>query len=302
LRKRRHHTVWRYYLSPWTRDGQISCLQAGNAFRTGTINVAVETDFYRLKNLAPRDVEFLVDFILKSPEPNRQLHREWLESVLMVTEIGHRSPVEGRPEPAMSQSIDDAIANFEENVHTAVESGAQNVLEDLWKGQRAFFGTLEGYTDFTLFLCFQYFRTTKIHNSMLEAFRNDEFNMEAAWPVLRHFCAVNVGASFVGRRSQVHLTLLHALDGSSFITGDQPVINTYSIDSEELGGDDLEFYYPISPSIAVLVGTGRDPATRQPDATATKVEVARYNRAIAQASHRQIFGLEEGVLRESLAK
>ncbi|EQD49444.1 hypothetical protein B1B_11634, partial [mine drainage metagenome] len=62
---RRQHYVWRKYLEPWTtlkgRARQIWCLRRESAapINPGIKNVAVERDFYRLRDLEQGDVEFV---------------------------------------------------------------------------------------------------------------------------------------------------------------------------------------------------------------------------------------------------
>ena len=56
MKKRRHHFVWQYYLKAWTVAGRIACWRNGQVFRTDPTNVAVEKDFYRLRDISERDV------------------------------------------------------------------------------------------------------------------------------------------------------------------------------------------------------------------------------------------------------
>lgn len=49
-KKRRHHYVWQYYLKAWAEDERIFAMRGDRVFGTGTTDVAVVKDFYRVKN------------------------------------------------------------------------------------------------------------------------------------------------------------------------------------------------------------------------------------------------------------
>ena len=76
MKKRRHHFVWQYYLDPWASEGRIACLQNGDVFRTNTVNVGVERDFYRLRQFTDFEVAFLRKFVEPmAPPPREQIGR-----------------------------------------------------------------------------------------------------------------------------------------------------------------------------------------------------------------------------------
>ena len=49
------------------------------------------------------------------------------------------------------------------------------------------------------------------------------------------------------------MILIHNDLGMPFITGDQPVINTYAVNAINAQIDNVEFYYPVSPTLAILI-------------------------------------------------
>jgi hypothetical protein len=101
-----------------------------------------------------------------------------------------------------------------------------------------------------------------------------------------------VAGAFILVRGNVNVSLLAAPSGSAFITGDQPVINTHATGLElEAIPDKLEFYYPVSPTIAVLIGM--DPHGGESKTVhLEREEVVRFNQAIAAAAHRQIYAAD----------
>jgi hypothetical protein len=85
-----------------------------------------------------------------------------------------------------------------------------------------------------------------------------------------------------------------------FVTGDQPVINTYAVglDLEE-EPEDLEFYHPLTPAIALLL-TRKERYRAQSAFPVTESEVMEYNRYIRGQSGKQIYGSTRDVLEQIL--
>ena len=109
-------------------------------------------------------------------------------------------------------------------------------------------------------------------------------NPEKIFPLLSQIIATSVAYGLNAEDRQLYL--LRADGKERFITGDQPVINVKAApgsSSETITG--LDFYYPISPTIAVLLA--KDPPA---DTELTDETVRSYNNLIQQHSHEMIFG------------
>lgn len=65
--------------------------------------------------------------------------------------------------------------------------------------------------------------------------------------------------------------------------------------------EDLEFYYPITPACAVIVGRGGRHA-RTPERQLDVNEVDGYNRLMSFAAHEQLFAADEELLRRMAAQ
>ena len=116
---------------------------------------------------------------------------------------------------------------------------------------------------------------------------------------MRHVFATNMGLTFSGSRDHWWLALLQAPDGTEFITGDQPAVNTYAAgdSASDTAPERLEFYYPVTPKIAVLIGDKRDRG-RPTAGVLTAAEVERLNRHIIAAGDEQLYASCEMALRE----
>ena len=83
-----------------------------------------------------------------------------------------------------------------------------------------------------------------------------------------------------------------------YITGDQPVVNTHSINSGLLDEPtEFEIYYPISPKKAVMI-TMNDNRFASDTVFVTIEDVKLYNSYIIDRSHEQIFSNSESLLEE----
>jgi hypothetical protein len=102
-------------------------------------------------------------------------------------------------------------------------------------------------------------------------------------------------AASILERDKYGLVLLKNNSGVRFITGDQPVINTYSVDGN--GHDGCEFYYPVSPNLAVLM-TEKDEYKTVESITVDSSQAKWFNQAIADLSDEQIYAFSKESLIE----
>jgi len=305
MKKRRHHFVWQHYLDPWTIEGQIACYRAGRVFRTNTSNIGVVTDFYRLRELTEHDVNIVRLIIVdQSPPESRDIHENWLSIFTLAFRLRRLYAAGSRVDKGLEQYLDEALSNTEEDLHARIEDDGAEFLRALRTGDAKFFDTLEGFSRFIYFLCVQYMRTKKIRTAVLAAMgRPMGLNAPNAWGVMSHMFATNMGASFVGQRQDFRITVLRAPAGIEFITTDQPVINTRAANKRSPSEivDDVEFYYPVAPSLAVLVGDEKN-GQRLEHVDLTATEVAHYNRLMLQAAHEQVYSLNENILEGFLSE
>lgn len=100
---------------------------------------------------------------------------------------------------------------------------------------------------------------------------------------------MNVGWSFFCDRKRWKLVLIRNPTGAVFITGDQPVINTFAtgLDGAE-SVEDVEFVYPLSPRCALLL-TDRDGYIHSSVIDCEVNEPQRYNIQLVKHSHSQVY-------------
>lgn len=292
MAQRRRRFLWRHYLVPWIKNRHIHCLQRGKLIFAGKKYFAIETDFYRLKELSSADFAAVRSRILQQSPPDlRAAHEGWLAVFTELFRLRDINASSGRSDPALENKIKNAISNSEEELRASIEEGTASILGELRDRNTAFFAAEEGFSRFTRYLAAQYMRAKNIKASVLAAERGalPEFSLERAWHLMSHMHARNFDAVLARRRQDIRLTLLSTSPDAPFITGDQQVINTHETGAfARPAPDKLELYFPVSPSLAALVGDEADgprPATLNVGPT----DVDRYNRLMLDAAHEQVF-------------
>lgn len=295
MKKRRHHHVWQHYLRAWSSDGtSVVCREGERCFVTSTSNVGVERDFYRLHALTSQDEMIVRGLIARSPEHLRGSHLEWLKAFMLpgrLRDLARTQPLSRE----QLDAIDELEVNFEEDLHGVTEREGRQFLDRLRAGDTSFFTDPAQFAVFARFLNVQSFRTTRLR----ERFSSIQLPLDGFDPirilgVMRHILSVNVMSSMTLDLANWHISLLRARD-SEFVTGDQPVINIRGNNHPSDPPTALEFYYPVAPDVAVLVGNtryGSEPADRELSGN----EVDVFNSRIASTANRQIFGKSEQAL------
>jgi hypothetical protein len=299
VKKRRQHYVWQHYLKAWTKRGRIACLRDGRIFRTNTSNIAVEANFYRLKELTTSDIQFIEEQWIKTCAPElRSVQQGWIFLFKAIFDLKRCSEAFGRLRPKVDHRIDMAINNLEEEFHSRIESESVPQLEALRKGDLDFLASDDEFVGFLHFLCLQYLRTANIRAKVLEAVGSiPRFDVARAWGVMRHVFATSICYRMFMERDLLKITVMEAGEGSEFITSDQPVINMHAV-GLPLGAavDELELYYPVSPTVG-LVLEAHHPVGGKHRRTLNPIEAAKYNDAIFRLAHTQVFASDEKLLR-----
>lgn len=151
--------------------------------------------------------------------------------------------------------------------------------------------------DFLYDICIQYFRTMPLKERWMQKFGNSiktldftkvgvdisKVNLENVAPFF--FWHIQTLTSYALKRKNATVTLLHNKTDTPFITSDQPIINIKCDYSDDLPQTtELTFYYPISPSKALLING----ETSEKEQEITEKEVEEYNSAMAKASSKLI--------------
>ena len=299
-KKRGQHYVWRKYLEAWSTDEQIWCYRDKKIFHTNLRNVGQQRDFYEPKVLTKDDIRGIQN-VLISIIPNgiaKNIHLDELEMLEMISVLKQIAEGQDLHQEEIRQ-LADALHNIEEDYYGQRENNALPYLDSIISENLSFFESDEDHMHFILFICFQYVRTKKIYHNMKSVYDYTDKkwrNMQSAAWFLRVYFAINLGSHICSNRELWKLVLLRNQTSIPFITCDQPVLNThlYGIPKSE-PPPDLEFYYPITPRLAVLLT--RDNRYAYTDkSNLDEIKVNTYNALSVDASHEQIYANEEAIL------
>jgi hypothetical protein len=248
------------------------------------MGVGQEKDFYRIKEMSADDIKFLRDFCSVQPPGLREVNLNWIELFSKMFELKNLMLERGADADRLERAMTQASIQLEESFQGAIEQSAVEPLDALLKGDASFYRDISRKAPFIHYLCTQYTRTKAMkERALLKEYRVAVRDPEVIWNAMSHIIATSLGSSLV--REQYDLFLLRNNTATPFITGDQPVINVHA--TAVAPGEpvkDLDLYYPISPSLAVLV------ALAPPDdSDLTEVDVVRYNALMAHHAHEQLY-------------
>lgn len=296
-KKRGQHYVWRYYLTSWADDsGTLFCLRDNHIFPTNPKNIAKARDFYRLRELSQHEIAIIEQVFIKDywSKPIQQLNKNWVKMFTSVFTAREHLKSTGALDDKKEAQLDVVINNLVEDFHSRIEDENLPHLDSLKNGNVDFLsGKIEKH-EFMFFLCLQYFRTNMIRNNVLRSFASGSRSISPSliqnvWSVLYFILATNLAYSLSSDDSYRALILKNT-SPLPFITGDQPVINTRTDYSNYEQATDLELYYPISPSLALLItDSNHGGDSHQTTVQIQENEVAQYNKLIFDVSDEQIY-------------
>jgi hypothetical protein len=255
-KKRRQHYVWRHYLKPWTFGEQIWCLRENRTFTNGLMGIGNSSYFYKINELTEKDIDLIQKlWVNDAPPILKELYKNWIILFSAIHTVKRISEKNGAYEK-MKEGLDLAIINFEEDMHAHIEGGAIPYIEKLINNDVGFLKDENGYFEFIYFLCVQYFRTKKRKETFLELQEEfKSFDLVKIWNVCSHIMATALAFGMIREKEDFTCVMLKNNSTTEFITGDQPVINTFAKldEKEKLEHEELELYYPITPKSALII-------------------------------------------------
>jgi hypothetical protein len=255
--KEKNHFVWRHYLKPWTDgEGLIFCRRERKFLHTGTTVLANERFFYKLNELTEDDLQYIKKIFCN--EKNiiaTEINTNWLSLFKLINELIKLKEI--TPSKKIQNEINIYVTEFNENLHTVIENSAHKYFEDLYSENIQFYETEKGNIDFNIFLCEQFFRTKRMKESIITIKHSlKNFNIENCWNVGAHILAINLALTLYMQRQHFKSCLLKNDTDIPFITSGQPVINLAGDinNPRNLTINEFEFYYPITPKTAFILG------------------------------------------------
>jgi len=289
------HYVCRCYLKRWCVNGIVWCRRNGKNFSTGLSKVALENFFYETKPLDDKKLEFIYNMWIKEQKPLLQtINMGWL-SFFSKSDMMIKFLTKINTDNKFDHLLLFLSSNIEEKMHSELETDFDIILHNLIEGNKNYFDEDKQMT-LLFILCIQYFRTKNIKQKIIDAGLNNslETTLNATRWILGTTLAYNIYCP-----KKYKLVLINNNTSTPFITSDQPIINIFAGINEkpldELLDEELELYYPLTPSRALLLSF-RDVYTNFQSINVDEKGAEKYNDFIKRMSLEFLFAKIEADL------
>ena len=246
------HYVWKYYLKPWCNNsGRIHFSRNCEEVKVANLDrIMVEKNFYELLPFNDFDKEFLKEYIERTESPLLKSHHSKL--VRMFSLVANNSELF----PSSNLAPSGLVVEAEEILHGEIERKAIPILDELRKKRKGFLGHERSALTFFLYLAHQSLRTKKIRDVMKRPFvkAHRSFDLSNTANIFIFMTATNLAHNLYFDEEGFDVFFIESKKGSSFVTGDQPVINL--LGNRQWGeSTEIMLYYPLSPNLSCLVST-----------------------------------------------
>ena len=297
---RNQHYVWQYYLKGWGKgNDQVSCLRHAKVFSTNTKNIMVERDFYRLVPFTQEDIQFFELWLHQQSSPAmRAYHRKTFrvfKKVANQSRIIQESDTFTADEKIVAQNV---AVELEESLHSGTEEIAIPLIKELRQERLDFLEDETSVSYFYHFIGHQYFRTQQQREQVRQilASLGRGYDFSNLYHLFCYCYGENFGGSLFRSRNRLGIIFLRD-QNDSLIAGDQPIVNlAYSGNMEH---DDVVLYYPLGPSLAILITFLQFPSKSLEISDAVST---RLNETIAFQSNQFLVGNSEQLLRQYCVK
>lgn len=306
--KKEHHYVWANYLRNWAIGdikNNVWFKKAKGGFAYDSVKmVAKEKYFYQIKPLTKDHVK-----IIRMISSESQLHKqnmELLQKFLLIQKMEEFYQTSGKKSVETEKEIEAHKHNTLENLHTAYESSAGKTISLLINRDLSCLDDMKQLTAFCNYLGHQFARTKPFRDIALLVMSKDDSEQAKlvhristeCWWFISHMLGQNLGyLMFVSRKEDNYCLLLNETT-QPFITSDNPVINVHkglTNDMTPPEDDQLDLYYPLSPTIAIMISCShRFPSG---ESILTLDDVNELNIKIAKEAYVNIFGCTEESLK-----
>ena len=288
--KQNQHYVWKNYLKPWCiKRNRIHFSRNNEEVKVANLDrVMAEKNFYELNPLSDDDKDFLKQYVedTKSPELKSH-HRQLVEIFSLVSDFSDLLQIDNKNPISLTVEV-------QELLHREVEGMAIPILDELRQKQKDFLTCTTSKFKFFYYFAHQYFRTKKLRDGLLRSTARSHrtYNLSNITNIFIFMTATDLAHNLCFGEDEFDILFIESKGDSTFVTGDQPVINLLG---NRQWGDSTEtlFYYPLSPHLSCLI------TTNQYGLKSKQISgdlVNRLNGNIAWFSHEIIAGYSESAI------
>jgi hypothetical protein len=260
------------------------------------MGVAQEKGFYRLQKLKPEVLDVVRRMFIDQHKghPMHSMLENWISLFEYPFELTERVNEIVGDDDATADFLDVSRSNTVEDMHMHFESLGSSHLDHLREGNITFFDDPDEALPFFIFICVQYFRTKAQRANFMEAVADyPHCDLTKAGDLISIILSTKLAHNLYVS-GEYHLQLLENKTEVQFITGDQPVLNTYCYEQNPNDEpENLEFYYPVSPELAILLT--ESPSLSDPIKISVDL-VNDYNSKVKTISHEQLYATSESQL------
>lgn len=294
--KKKHHFVWREYLRSWSNEKDIiPCLfKDQRKVETPTLmRIAYRNFFYSLDEFTIKEEIILKEIIQTiSNDETMEVNLEFYNTFISYSRtkrelINKKLPTE--KEKDIKDHLDLLKNNLMEDIHSDFEKYGSEIIKIKNLADLKFLEIQEALLKTLIFLCFQYIRTKKMRDNFEKTFK-DHYVILPKYNNIISFCMASGIANSLTFHKKTKFEFCKNVSKVDFITSDQPIINMKEDVKDEKGRTiDFEFYYPISPKIAIKVHY-RNNEKKFSEKIFEIDEVESHNKTLFNKSENLVFG------------
>ncbi len=283
---RKQHYVSRKYLKAWADDNKkkiwAKIISEDAVKKVSLMDVAQESYFYEIKTLDAKEIEYCENYASQFSLVVQMIAFDLLQY--------YRVDLSGVRTKDGKYTLPKQHFEF---IHSDIEElGFKLISCQSIDDVRA----VDNLGVDLIYLCTQYFRTRKMRTALVNGTKSSPLEsalFDKAYPYFSMLFASQMGINII---PQAKYIFVKNNTDVPFITTDQPVINLLKDELDEDGHvKDLKFYYPISPTSAIMISL--EPNMEMfSEQEVDRDEVARLNAKMKQQAHNFIFANNESEL------
>jgi len=302
-RKKKMHYTPKNYLSAWRKDGGVIFMEKRkiNKERRNPESVGREIGFYALpSDFSIDDILFVLNhFVANMRDDARDEFAcdfiNYIMNLVIAKFYATSAPV--------VDLLEKELNNYIENAYSKAESRIIPKFKDIDCKQCLLLANKKERNDLIYFMLLQYFRTRMmrervklsfIQSGVADPLKTYESQIIRSWSILAILLAMDSWFNLMADDGNIQITLVEADESCPFVTGDQPVISLGYDYSGFKENNEMQLYFPLTPTRAVILTHKCLPMFK---GKLTCCNIIFLNDAIVNASYEQVYAMDDKSLK-----
>jgi Protein of unknown function (DUF4238) len=303
--KKKQHYVWKEYLLSWSSKNQICALfkSSNKIIKTNIEGVAQERYFYALEEFTEEEEIILKELIsLWSNDVVRPFVMEFYNMITSFSKISRaikNKDLSGINTTELDKKLALLKANTMEDMHTSFENFGKKLIEIRKVEDLMFLDDERELLFAMIYVSFQYLRTKNMREVVKPIIEKYPYLSDKFLNFFPFIYAPGIADSLTYGK-KIKFIFLDNKTEVNFITTDQPIINAKKhIISDNGNVAQLDYYYPITPKIAIIIHYQEQKEKRK-YMLIEKEQVNHYNDLMIRNAKEFIFSNTEEQLKSNL--